>query len=119
MKAAIFSFIPCPESSMVASTRIARFLQGHLDIPLIWDETIKEHDNLDVLFLIAGAYAFCAHLEPLSHAILGAKRIVFVHNDYTIVAPINNGQATSPFRKAFVLRREAGKPHLEFWTTCE
>jgi hypothetical protein len=114
----IFSFIPCVESSMVASTKVARFINDQLQIPLVWDETIGEHDNLDVLIIINGAYSFCNHLEPLSHAILGARRIVWVQQDYTIVPPINNGQATSPFRKAFVSRKEQGKSHLEFWTTC-
>jgi hypothetical protein len=119
MKAVIFSFIPCPESSRVASTRVARFVSKTLGLPLIWDESIAEQKNLDVLLLVNGAFAFCKHLEALSHAILKAKRIVFVQNDYTIIAPINDGQATSPFRRAFVQRHESGLPHLEFWTTCE
>src|SRR5262245_13929410 len=119
MKAIIFSFIPAVENSMVASTRIARYLRDELQLPLIWKEDIADHTNLDVLFLINGAFAFCNFLEPLSHAILQAKRIVWIQNDYTIVPPINNGQATSPFRKAFVTRREEGKSHLELWSTCE
>jgi hypothetical protein len=119
MKATIFSFIPATERSMVASTRIARYLRDQLQFPLIWDEKIADKTDLDVLFIINGAYGFCSVLEELSLAILGAKRIVWVQNDYTIVPPINNGKATSPFRNAFVARRKVGKPHLEFWTTCE
>src|SRR5580765_5975182 len=119
MKSIIFSFVPCSDRSMVASTKVARFVSDTLGIPLICDATIGEHRNLDALLIVNGAYAFCKHLEPLSHAILGARRVVWIQQDYTIGAPINNGQATSPFRKAFVQRREAGKSHLEFWTTCE
>jgi hypothetical protein len=86
---------------------------------LIWDETIAEQTDLDALIIINGAYAFCKHLEPVSHAIATAKRIIWVQQDYTIVPPINNGLATSPFRKAFTDRKKAGKSHLEFWTTCQ
>jgi hypothetical protein len=119
MKAAIFSFIPATESSMVASTKVARFIRDELEIPLIWNEEIAEHRDLDALLIVNGAYAFCKHLEALSHAIVGAKRIIWIQQDYSIVPPINDGMATSPFRKAFVERRAAGKPHLTFWTTCE
>ena len=119
MKTALFSFIPVSENSMVASTRIAAFVENELQMPCIWNDMIANQTDLDVLFIVNGAYAFCKVLEPLSLAILGAKRIVWIQNDYTIVPPINNGQATSPFRKAFVARRVLGKPHLEYWTTCE
>jgi hypothetical protein len=119
MKTALFSFIPVSSRSMVASTRIALFLQEQLGIEAIWDERIEGHTDLDILFIVNGAFAFCKALESLSIAILGAKRIVWVQNDYTIVPPINNGKATSPFRRAFVARKETGKSHLEFWTTCE
>lgn len=119
MKTALFSFIPVSDNSMVASTRIASFVGNELQMECIWDDKIADHTNLDLLFIVNGAYGFCKVLEPLSMAILGAKRIVWVQNDYTIVPPINNGQATSPFRKAFVTRKKLGRSHLEFWTTCE
>jgi hypothetical protein len=119
MKVVIFSFIPVSAKSMVASTRIARFLQDELQIPCLWTGDIAEHTDLDVLILVNGATAFCQHLEALSLAVLGAKRIVWVQNDYTIYAPINDGNATSPFRHAFLQRRALGKSHLEFWSTCE
>jgi hypothetical protein len=118
-KAAIFSFISVSETSMVASTKIARYIRDELQLPLIWTEKIGDYTGLDVLVLIAGAYGFCKHLEPLAQAIVSAKRIVFVQNDYTVIAPINDGKAKSPFRKAFVDRRLAGKSHLDFWTTCQ
>jgi hypothetical protein len=118
MKARTFSFIPAVETSMVASTKVARFIRDTLDIPLIWDGSIGDYTNLDALLIVNGAYAFCSHLEPLSHAILGAKKIIWIQQDYSIVPPINNGQAESPFRRAFVMRREQGKSHLEYWTTC-
>lgn len=119
IKSAIFSFIPVTEKSMVASTKVAWFIHRELEIPLTWNADIGEMRNLDVLLIVNGAYAFCKHLEPLSHAIRGARRIVWVQQDYSIVPPINDGDATSPFRKAFVDRRKAGKSHLDFWTTCE
>jgi len=119
MKTVIFSFIPATERSMVASTKVARFLSNELQKPLIWDDQIADCTNLDLLFIVNGAYGFCKHLKELSLAILGANRIVWIQQDYTIVPPINNGDAKSPFRQAFVARRKMGKSHLEFWTTCE
>jgi hypothetical protein len=119
MKAVIFSFIPAVETSMIASTRIARFMRDELQIPLIWTEDIADHTDLDALIIINGAFAFCRYLEPLATAILGAKRIIWIMNDYSIVPPINNGSATSPFRKAFVTRKSQNKPHLDFWSACE
>lgn len=118
MRTAIFSLIPAVENSMVASTKIARFVRDELQFPLIWDEQISEMRNLDVLIIVNGAYAFCNQLEPLSHAVINAKRIIWIQNDYSVVPPINDGKAESPFRKAFVIRKEQGKPHLDFWTTC-
>jgi hypothetical protein len=118
MKARIFSFIPAKDTSMVASTKVARFVSDTLEIPLIWDASIGDFTNLDALIIVNGAYAFCGNLEPLSHAIIGANKIVWIQQDYSIVPPINNGQATSPFRRAFVMRKEQGKSHLEYWTTC-
>jgi hypothetical protein len=44
---------------------------------------------------------------------------VWIQNDYTVVPPIADGDAQSPFRRAFVERRKRGLPHLDFWTTCE
>src|SRR5215467_8778026 len=118
MKAVMFSFIPAVETSMVASTKVALFVSNTLQIPLVWDGSIGDYTDLDILIIVNGAYAFCGHLEPLSHAIVGAKKIVWIQQDYSIVPPINNGQATSPFRRAFVMRKEQGKSHLEYWTTC-
>lgn len=119
MNSLIFSFIPATATSMVASTKVAWFVSEQLEIPLVWNETVGEYRDLDVLLLVNGAYAYCKHLEPLSHAILGAKHLIWIQQDYSIVPPINNGEATSPFRKAFVDRRLAGKSHLNYWTTCE
>jgi hypothetical protein len=119
MKTALFSFIPISDRSMVASVKIARFLENTLQMPAIWTTAIEEHSNLDVLFIVNGAYLYCRVLEELSIAILGAKRIVWVQNDYTIIPPPNDSGATSPFRNAFVARRKVGKPHIDYWTTCE
>lgn len=118
MKSTIYSFIAISDNSMVASVKLARFLSGTLQLPLTSDARELEKD-LDVLIIVNGAYAFAKHLQELHDAVVGAKRIVWVQQDYSIVPPINNGQAQSPFRRAFVERREQGKSHLEFWTTCE
>jgi hypothetical protein len=119
MKNVIFSFIPATETSMVASTKVARFVRDQLQIPLIWDDSIGEELELNNLLIVNGAYAFCKHLQPLSYAIQRAKRIVWIQQDYSIVPPINDGNATSPFRRAFVERRMCGMSHLDYWTTCE
>jgi hypothetical protein len=117
MKSAIYSFVAISDKSMVASVKVARFIRDELQLELTHDARTLAKD-LDVLIIVNGAYAFAKHLQELHDAILGAGRIVWVQQDYSIVPPINNGQAQSPFRKAFVERREQGKPHLDFWTTC-
>jgi len=118
MKSAVYSFIALSDNSMVASVKVAKFVASTLDLPLTSDARTLDKD-LDVLIIINGAFAFAKNLQELHDVILGAKRIVWVQQDYSIVPPINNGQAQSPFRKAFVERKEQGKSHLEFWTTCE
>lgn len=123
----VFSFVACPESSMIASTRLARFVREQLsktsgnasyETPLVWDASIGEQKP-DVLVIVNGAYAYCKHLAELSRAILAARRIVWIQNDYTIIPPKHDGDAASPFRRAFVQREEEGRPRMDFWTTCE
>jgi len=115
---AIFSFVRVSDNSMVASVRIARFLEQYLDAPLIWTKDIGDHDKLDTLVIVNGAYGFSPCLSELARAILGARRVVWVQNDYTIIPPKDNGDATSPFRKAFITRRERGDVPVSFWSTC-
>jgi len=117
MKAKAFSFIKISDRSMVASVNVARYIRDQLDVPLTDNDEVAD-GAMDVLIIINGAYGFCGHLPALGEAVQKAKRIVWVQQDYSIVPPINNGKAESPFRKAFVIRREKKKSHLEFWTTC-
>jgi hypothetical protein len=118
MNSAIYSFVAISDNSMVASVKVAQFLRDELQLPLTHDARALDND-LDVLIIVNGAFAFAKHLQELHDAILGAEKIVWVQQDYSIVPPINNGKAQSPFRRAFVERKEQGKSHLEFWTTCE
>lgn len=115
---AIFSFVRVSENSMVASVRIARWLSSYLGVPLVWDESIGDMRDLGTLIIVNGAYGFSKVLEPLSRAILGAERIVWVQNDYTIIPPKDEGDAESPFRKAFVTRKARGDAPVSFWSTC-
>jgi hypothetical protein len=105
------------DRSMVASVNVARYIRDQLDVPLTDNDEVA-NGEVDVLIIINGAYGFCGHLPALGEAVQKAKRIVWVQQDYSIVPPINNGKAESPFRKAFVIRKEKKKSHLEFWTTC-
>jgi hypothetical protein len=119
MKAVVFSFQSVAQDTMVVSTKIARYVAGLLQLPVVDDGRIQEHTGLDVLIIVNGAYGFSKHLAATAPAIESARRIVWLQNDYTIIPPITDGNAESPFRKAFRKRREAGKPHLDFWTTLE
>lgn len=118
MKAKIFSFVRMSDNSMVASVRIARFVSDTLGIPVVDDETIGD-EPLDLLVVVNGAFAFCKCLPALGQAILGARRLVWIQNDYTIIIPKAESGAESPFRRAFRDRRSSGKPDADFWTTCE
>ena len=96
MKAAIYSFILVSDNSMVASVKVARFVRDQLKLPLTSDA--RELDkNLDVLIMVNGAYAYAKYLQDLHDAILGAGRIVWIQQDYSVFPPINDGQAQSPF----------------------
>jgi hypothetical protein len=114
----MFSFVRVSEDSMVASVRIARWLSSYLDVPLMWGAEIGDQRKLDTLIIVNGAYGFSKVLEPLSKAILGARRVVWVQNDYTIIPPRTDGDAQSPFRRAFVTRQERGDAPVTFWSTC-
>lgn len=116
--AKIFSFVRISERSMVASVRIARWLHEHLDVPLVDDDSIQE-GKLDTLIIVNGAYGFSKNLAALGSAIERARVVVWVQNDYTIIPPRDEGDASSPFRRAFVLRKEQDKLPTIFWSTCE
>lgn len=118
MNAKIFSFVRLYDTSMVASVRIARFMAEELDLPIVTGEEIAD-EPLDVLVIMNGAYAFSKALEPLGKAIREAKKVVWVQNDYTIIPPKHESDAESPFRKAFVFRKEQGYELTRYWTTCE
>lgn len=121
MRAAIFTFVRYSENSMVASIRIARWLSEKMAVSVIDQQNVKTWDGkkLDLLIIVNGAYGFCPVLEELATLVLQAKRIVWVQNDFTIVPPKIESKGESPFRAAFRERHEAGKPHMDFWTTCE
>jgi len=121
MKTAIFSFVRLSENSMVASIRIARFLAKKLGVQTYDYKNIHEIEGkrLDLLIIVNGAYGFCQCLPELAALVKSARRIVWVQNDYTIIPPKIESKGVSPFRAAFRERHEAGKPHMDFWTTCE
>lgn len=130
MKVKIASFVRVSEHSMVASVRIARFIQDIVGCSLhwpisyegqkIWNEPIDD-EPLDVLVIVGGAYAFAGNdvLESLASAIRDAKRIVWCQNDYTVIPPKVTGNAKSPFRAVFRERHEQGKEAVHFWTTVK
>lgn len=116
----IFSFVKVIEESMVASTRIARFIRDTLGLPtIIHDDVISEIGPIDNLIIIGGAYAFAGSdvLAALGKAIESAGRVVWVQNDFTVIPPKDVSGAESPFRKAFRNRHAAEKPSVDYWTT--
>lgn len=115
--AKMFSFVKMSDNSMVASVRIARWLSNYLEVPVVDDGSIADK-KLDTLIIVNGAYGFSKFLAPLGQAIEAARRVVWVQNDYTIIPPRDDGDAESPFRKAFVNRKTEGKTPTVFWSTC-
>lgn len=115
MNNAIFAFSKPTTSGTVASARLANFVSEQLQLPVYWDEKIAK--GWDILYVVAGAYAFCNALEHIAVAIEKSKRVIWIQNDYTIVPPKAESQAESPFRKAFRIRREKGLPDIDYWTT--
>lgn len=119
MKAAVFSFNPPTPDGSLANARTAQFVADTLELPLVCGPEIAEKTNLDVLFLVAGVFMYCRVLPQVAEAIKGAKRVVWIQNDYTIQPPKDDGNAESPFRYAFRQRRMDGKPPVDFWTTMQ
>lgn len=118
MKTAVFSFINPSPNSMIASARIARFVAEVLDVPLVWDESIRK-TRWDLLILVNGAFSFCNVRDDVAVAVRKARRIVWIQNDYAIYPPVHDGVAESTFRRAFVRREEKGLPRMDLWTTIE
>lgn len=119
MKAAVFSFNPPTPDGSLANARTAQWLSNKLGQPLICGPEIADANDLDVLFMVAGVFMYCRVLPEVAKAVEGAKHVVWVQNDYTIQPPLADGNAESPFRKAFRNRRAAGLPDTHFWTTME
>lgn len=117
-KVKLFSFVKTFHNTVIASVRIAKFVSEELSLPIVSGDDVAE-EPLDTLVIVNGAYAFSKSLEALGAAIVDAKRVIWIQNDYTIIPPKPTSEATSPFRKAFVDRRKYGKPDTEYWSTCE
>lgn len=120
MNHVVFTFVNYSPNSIVASVRLAKFISETLDLPLLE----KGHyipEGLETLLIVNGAYSFAGAecLKTLGKAIETAHRIVWVQQDYTIIPPKSEGQAESPFRKAFRTRHERGMYPVDYWTTCE
>ena len=117
MTSIVFTFVNHSPNSIIASNRIVSFVADQLNLPIVDKKNIKEYmdHKIATLFIVNGAYAFCPVLEELSRLIQKAKQIIWIQNDYTIIPPIPDGKAISPFRRAF--RENYAK--VSFWTTCE
>ncbi len=118
LHAAVWCFDKPLQQRLTPSTHIAAFVARTLEIPLAYDEEINERP-WDILLMMNGAYAFCAHLEAIARAVRRAKRIVWLQNDYDpgLKPPKPDGNAMSPFRYAFRQRAMRGKPHVDYWST--
>ena len=116
MKAAIWTFRTIHRNTVSPSTNIAIWLAKQTGLPLCWDEKILESD-LDILLIVNGSFTFSKGLPVVAKAVLRAKRIIWLQNDYAIVPPKPVSTGMSPFRKAFRVRRKRGLPDIEYWTT--
>jgi hypothetical protein len=118
MNAAIFSFNRPTKRGAVPSSMVAQRMSQVLKIPHYYDPADMPAVKVwDVLFLINGSVGFSTHLETLAPMILKARRVVWVQTDYTNAIPLSNGNAQSPFRRAFVERVEKGRPEMDVWTS--
>lgn len=124
----IVHMTPCKPNSTIASARVARFMLETLnkgegsgehftlvDTLQTAEMAVLLNGSVDTLFIVNGPMAFCDFLEPLSHLVRKAKKVVFVQQDYTIMPPSASGSAETPFRKVF---RDLGLRPI-FWTTVQ
>jgi len=80
----------------------------------LYDGPAIADQDLDVLIIINGSTLYCKHLPEIAKAVVKAKEVVWVQNDYTLPPPKAISDAESPFRRAFADR--ALVPH--YWSTC-
>lgn len=119
MRAKIFSFVKMSDTSVVASVRIARHVAKVLKMDIVDTASIGDEKDLDVLLVVNGAFSFCKHLAELGQAVVNARRVVWIQNDYTIIPPKEESGAESPFRRAFRDRKLRGMPPIDYWTTVQ
>ncbi len=115
----VFSFLELHEGSVIPSVRMTRLIAETLELETVTYKNINDVKKIRRLVIVNGAYAFCKCLQELGALVEMADRVIWAQNDYTIIPPITNGEAQTPFRAAFRNRHQAGKPDIDYWTTVE
>lgn len=90
-RVAVVHLTPCPESSTVASVRIAKVIAALAGCPLI-DRDDASTMNLwthqyETIILVNSPSAFSSILDDVARLIQGCKRLIWVMNDYNIYPP--------------------------------
>lgn len=117
MRAKIFTFVAPSERSKATGHDIARFLSDVTGVEMTHGPDVVEGKApLDVLFIMSGAASFCNCREALAVAILDARHVVWVQDDYSCEPTPIGSAAESPYRKAFIMRQISEKP-IHYWTT--
>ncbi len=122
MRVAVWTFTKPRPTTITPSDKVANILAELIGAPIVWNEDWAPKfsaKKTDVLFMVNGSFSFCQHLPAVAPALINAKRAIWVQNDYNVVPPKSSSIGETPFRAAFRKRKEAGKPEVEFWTTCD
>jgi hypothetical protein len=86
---AVVNPMKCSDNSIIASSRIAKFLAQQLKCPLIDTQQTcySDDEKLDVLYVVNGPMLYCNFRESLKAMVANAEQVVWIENDYAISAP--------------------------------
>lgn len=82
MKIAVVNFTKVSEGSIIASSKIARFMSEHYGAKLIDCAEACTTEHYDVIFIVNGVYLFCNFREQLEALLAFNEKFIWIGNDY-------------------------------------
>ncbi len=118
MKDGVFCTAKMVDDSMLSSVRMTKYIAKVLDLQIYGDVDVIEVDNN--LIVVNGPNAWNHKAtNALMKAMINARRVVWVENDYAITKPRLISKAKDDLGSAWWRRAEAGKPPAVFWSTIK
>lgn len=113
------NYVYC-SSKYAVSANIARYVAQVFGAKILWDNGIIDtNDEIETYIVVNGVPVFSPGtvFDRVGEAMMEAKRLIWVQNDYKIKVPKGSNRANSPYRTAFSDRVRMGRSGVEYWTT--